>query len=572
MGRGSLLLVLLVVPLCSGCLGATAPRAEGAHAVSLAIVPGEQGIGVGDRLRLMLVARHEDGTTEDTTARARWRVSKPGILRLARGGVVTAVSRGTATVTAVLGGRRATTTVEVGTRYLGPLRTSKENPRYFVDRRGRVVYLAGAHTWDNLVDQGIGRPQPFDYGEFLHVLQLNDLRVFRMWAWEGAEMLLNGKRYVFSPSPYRRTGPGRALDGGLRFDLTQFNPQYFSRLRKRVIAARERGIYVIVMLFNGWSLSGKDLSAGIWEPWRGHPFNRLTNVNGVNGDPLGRDVGELIHTLADPRVTRLQESYVARVMRAVDDQPNVLYEISNESSAASLPWQNHLVRFVRANEPTGRRHPIGITVPYPGGNNAALLASTADWISPNGDVTNPAPASGQKVVLVDTDHLCGVCGDRSYPWKAFARGLNPMLMDPWDGRFVRAEGNPWSVGADDPRWPVIRRRLGVTEALSERLDLAHMTPAPQLASSGYCLSDVRRGTYLVYLPDGGSVHVDVSASRMSLRVEWIDPDTGVQAAGGTVAGGAVRTLQAPGRDDAVLLLAANPARRPARHLDVRPTS
>jgi hypothetical protein len=365
-------------------------------------------------------------------------------------------------------------------------------------------------------------------------------------------MLLNDRHYFFSPSPYRRTGPGRALDGGLRFDLTQFNPQYFARLRRRVIAARERGIYVIVMLFNGWSVASKGLPN---DAWVGHPFNRRNNVNGVDGDTNGNGEGDDTHTLADPRVTHLQERYVARVMRAVDDQPNVLYEISNESSAGSLPWQDHLVRFIRTKEPKGRKHPIGITAEFPGGTNASLLASAADWISPNGDVVNPAPANGRKVVLVDTDHLCGVCGDPSYPWRAFTRGLNPMLMDPWDGRFTEAAD--WPVSADERRWPLIRQRLGVTQALSERLDLARLTPASKLASSGYCLCDARHGTeYLVYLPEGGRFTVDVSASRTRLRVYWIDPDSGRESAGGEISGGGRRTIDAPGSGDAVLLLRA----------------
>jgi len=551
------LLVFLLVPLCTGCSASIARTADRPSWASLSIVPGEQGIRIGDTLELMLVARRDDGTTEDATARARWTVSNPAVLRLGRGGGVTAVANGTTTVTATLDGRRATTTVLVGQRSLGPLRTSRTNPRYFVDRRGRLVYLAGAHTWDNLVDQGTTNPpQRFDYGEFLDVLQVHDLRVFRMWAWEGAEIVLNERLYVFSPSPYLRTGPGHALDGGLRFDLTKFNAQYFSRLRRRVIAARERGIYVIVMLFNGWSVASKG------EPndaWVGHPFNRQNNINGIDGDTRGNGEGEETHTLADPRVTRLQERYVARVMRAVDDQPNVLYEVSNESSVGSLPWQNHLVRFIRANESAGRKHPIGITVEFPGGSNSALLSSAADWISPNGELTNPAPASGRKVVLVDTDHLCGVCGDPSYPWKAFTRGLNPMLMDPWDGRFVEVAG--WPVSADDPLWSVIRQRLGVTQALSERLDLARLTPVSKLASSGYCLCDARHGTeYLVYLPKGGRFTVDVSATRTRLRVYWIDPDSGRESAGGEISGGGRRTMDAPGSGDAVLLLRAASAR------------
>ena len=521
------------------------------------ILPDRQGIRVGDRLRLMLVDRHDDGTTEDATARARWSVSKPSVIRLGRGGVVTAVAKGAATVTAAVDGRQARTTVEVATRSLGPLQTSKANPRYFVDRRGRLVYLAGAHTWDNLVDQGTTNPpQRFDYGEFLDVLQVHDLRVFRMWAWEQTRMVLNGHDYFFTPSPYLRTSPRKALDGGLRFDLTKFNSQYFSRLRRRVIAARERGIYVIVMLFNGWSVSGKGLPAGTWDVWPGDPFNRLNNVNGVDGDTRGNGGGEETQTLADPRVTRLQERYVARVMRAVDDQPNVLYEVSNESSVGSLPWQNHLVRFIRSKEAPDKRHPIGITAEYPGGSNTELLASSADWISPNGNVDDPQPATGRKVVFVDTDHLCGVCGDPSYPWRAFTRGLNSMLMDPWDGRFVDTEDH-FPVNSDDPLWEAIRQRLGVTEALSERLDLARLTPASKLASSGYCLCDARHGSeYLVYLPEGGPFTVDVSAAHTSLRVYWIDPDSGKESTGGEISGGGRRSMDAPGSGDAVLLLRA----------------
>ena len=62
--------------------------------------------------------------------------------------------------------------------------------------------------------------------------------------------------YWFGPDlPFLRTGPGVALDGKPQFDLSQFDPNYFDRLRSRVLQARDRGIYVSVMLFNGWSVS-----------------------------------------------------------------------------------------------------------------------------------------------------------------------------------------------------------------------------------------------------------------------------------------------------------------------------
>ena len=57
----------------------------------------------------------------------------------------------------------------------------------------------------------------------------------------------------WSPQPWLRTGTGTALDGLPKFDFNQFNQEYFDRLRDRVEAAGDRGIYTSVMLFEGWS-------------------------------------------------------------------------------------------------------------------------------------------------------------------------------------------------------------------------------------------------------------------------------------------------------------------------------
>ena len=62
---------------------------------------------------------------------------------------------------------------------------------------------------------------------------------------------------TIQPLPYLRSGPGTALDGNPKFNLTEFNQDYFDRLRSRVIAAGECGIYVSVMLFQGWSIESK---------------------------------------------------------------------------------------------------------------------------------------------------------------------------------------------------------------------------------------------------------------------------------------------------------------------------
>jgi hypothetical protein len=548
------LLVIGTVFLGGALLTAHGARRAEPTIVSLSLVPGGQSIAVGDVLRLALVARYSDGSVRNLAASARWTTTNAARVRVAGAGVLRARKTGSVAITATVGARRAGTTVRVGRRSLGPLRVSRENPRYFVDAAGRVVYLSGAHTWGNLVDNGTTDPPPkFDFMRFLALLQARELRLFRLWAWEQATTSgeLRGP-YYFSPSAYLRTGPGRALDGEPRFDLTKFNPAYFARVRARVRAARERGIYVIVMLFDGWSVERKGEGDN---PWEGHPFNRSNNINGVDGD-LDRDgSGAETHSLKSPRITRLQEAYIARVVQAVGDQPNVLYEISNESSSPSLAWQNHLVRFIHGLEPAGRRHPVGITAEYPGGDNDELLSSEADWISPNGDIFDLTPSTGKKVVVADTDHLCGVCGHNVFPWQAFTRGLNPLLMDPYDGKAI-------GLGAGDadfrePRWDELRRRLGLTHALAQRLDMAHLAPRSDLASTGYCLADTREGAlYVVYAPKGGTIEIDLTRARRPLQVEWIDPDSGASTRGVTVQPGAARTIRPPGDGEAVAVLRA----------------
>jgi hypothetical protein len=441
----------------------------------------------------------------------------------------------------------------------GPLRVHPGNPRYFADAQGRAVYLTGSHTWTNLQDAGDGLPLPaFDYGAYLDRLESQHHSFFRLWRWENARWgsWNNMPGFRIGPHPYVRTGPGDALDGLPRFDLSRFDEAYFARLRQRVKEAGRRGFYVSVMLFNGWSVEDKGITWG-HNPWRGHPFHRENNVNGVDGDPDGDGQGRETHSLAVPRVLALQERYVQKVIDTVNDLDNVLYEISNESGPQSAEWQYHLICMIKSYEATrAHQHPVGMTglYPWPGDTleaaNAALAASPADWISPAGDLHRRPPAGGEKVVIADTDHLCGICGDRRFAWMSFTRGENPVFMDVWNCA-------PWWYPRDceRPEWPGLRRSLGDTRGFALRLDLARLTPQPGLSSTGHALVDeATYGSYLVYAPEGGTFTVDLSHVRGSLDAEWFSPATGRATPGSAIEGGATRTFTAPFEGDAVLHL------------------
>jgi Family of unknown function (DUF6298)/Putative collagen-binding domain of a collagenase len=441
---------------------------------------------------------------------------------------------------------------------------SVRNPRYFEDGRGNVVYLTGSHTWNNLQDLGKTDPPPaFDFTGYLDWLDRHHHNFFRLWGGQLPTFRTSGGARLFAiPHPWLRSGSGLARDGKPRFDLTSFDPLYFSRLRARLAEAGRRGFYVAIVLFEGWNIEEKRGENG----WFFHPFHAPNNVNDVAADVDADGWGREFFTLEVPGVVRLQEAYVRKVVDTVNDLDNVLYEVVNEGGAHSTAWQYHMIDLIQRHERTKpKRHPVGMTFQAFGGStNRPLFESPADWVSPAGDEDaykdRPPAADGTKVVLSDTDHLWGVGGDRAWAWKSFARGLNPIFMDPY------GQEDDWRRHPSRPHWDDIRRSMGYTRVFARRLNLAAAVPRADLASTGYCLADPGR-EYLVYVPAGPrrwfsfarepageAVRVDLTAAAQPLGIEWFNPRSGERIAAGRARAGGWVQFSAPWSGDAVLYL------------------
>ena len=458
--------------------------------------------------------------------------------------------------------------VSASHKTMGPLAVCPENPRYFQNTStGETVFLTGSHTWANLVDIGPSDPPPtFDFDASVDWMARLNHNFIRLWTWELVTWDTTANRHeklhTAAPHPFARTGPGKALDGKPKFNLTQFNPAYFTRLRSRVAAARNRGIYVSVMLFEGWGLQFSPRA------WEGHPFHPENNVNGLSGDSDGDGKGVEVHELGNRPVTEIQEAYVRKVIDTVNGFDNVLYEISNENHPASTPWQYHVIRYIKEYESTKPyQHPVGMTFQYKGGQNTTLFDSPADWISPNpkgGYRDHPPAADGRKVVLNDTDHLWGIGGNQAWVWKSVARGHNPIFMDPYDGVVL---GKSF-----DPTWDPIRRSMGYARRYAEKMDLAQCRPMPALASTKYCLAN-RGKQYLVYLPKDADATVNVTVEPGTYRCEWFDPTDGRVASSDlrTLPNGSSR-FSCPVDGDAVLFLARRTVFPAKDWLNVSPES
>jgi hypothetical protein len=434
----------------------------------------------------------------------------------------------------------------------GPLVVS-DNPRYLAAAGNpeTAIYLTGSHVNNNLHDGlGPGRdcpeePERFDFDAYLRMLTERGHNFIRLWRWEQFRGYLAPAdvHFCMTPQPWPRTGPGAAKDGKPKFDLSAFDQNYFDRLRERVLAAGNAGIYASVMLFEGFSLHLTATPDNV----EGHPFHAANNINDVGITsiidyqvlPLDRDV------------EALQRSYVHKVIDTVHDLPNVLYEVANESSGQaadsvvfpdgmtvetpigdSTQWQYWVINSIKSYERQMGYdpHPVGMTYLFPvpdlSKSNEPLWNSPADWISPGFDDTlgegrwslDPPANDGSKVVLLDTDHFSPFSSDALWVWKAFLRGHNPILYD----LGILGGGVPPDPSAGSPSFDSLepaRLAMGDTRKLAEQINLIAMQPGTELSSTGFALADPGK-EYLILQPSHTADTFTVELPPGQYSAEW----------------------------------------------------
>jgi hypothetical protein len=377
-----------------------------------------------------------------------------------------------------------------------------------------------------------------------------------------------------------RTGPGKATDGGLKFDLRKFNPEYFDRLRARVKALHAAGIYVGVYLFTG------EFQLRFRFREDGYPFSGLNNVNDVDDGYRGGapETGLASVTMTAPNTTTdFQDAYVKKVLDTLNDLHNVIWIVSEEAPTKSTWWNSHLISFVRSYE-KGKpyQHPIGYATLGEKPMDSMLYNSDAYWVAPWAKVS-PTKSCGSgkprcKVNINDSDHsYFGMWNEtarqnRNYAWENFTNGNQVLFMDPYLVYYPREKRNLCSspingIGEKpDPRWENFRNNLGYILKYSRKLNLSHVTPMASLSSTKHCLAQTPAAgaEYLVYAPSEGAFTMDLSAmpdSRM-LAVEWFNPSTGETIVQDPIrAGASFQSFTPPFKGDAVLYLVDSRGRR-----------
>ena len=162
----------------------------------------------------------------------------------------------------------------------------------------------------------------FDYQAYLDQMATEGLRLTRLFVlFRELQTNLN----PYSPckpestdyvAPYLRTGPGLALDRLPKYDLEQWNPEFFARLHGFLGTAMDKGVIVeLTLLSNVYSET----------VWALSPLHGDNNVNSIGTVPW-YDYMSTRH----PALFNEQQRFIRKVLQEAAPYDNLIIEICNE--------------------------------------------------------------------------------------------------------------------------------------------------------------------------------------------------------------------------------------------------
>jgi hypothetical protein len=408
-----------------------------------------------------------------------------------------------------------------------PLRLHPANPHY-LEFRGKpaVLITSGEHY-------GAVLNADFDYVTYLDELKARTFNLTRTFSGTYREIPGSFKIVdnTLAPAkgkfvcPWARTDRPGAADGGMKFDLSRWDPAYFTRLKDFVAQAGKRGIVVELVLF--CTLYDDAL-------WATNPMNPANNVNDV--EKVGR---EQVFTTKNRKLLAFQDAFVRKIAAELKDCDNVYYEVCNEPYFANVrpEWQEHIIEtLVAAEAKLPRRHLIARNI----ANGKAKIQSPNKHVSIfNFHYATPpdtvALNYGLDRVLADDE--TGFKGTADLPYRTeawdflIAGGAIYSNLDysfsarhP-DGSF-KVTTSPGGGGA------TLRKQLQILKRFVEGFDFVRMAPHNEVIKSGVpakatarCLAEPGK-QYAIYVKGGTHAKLALALPKGTYRAEWVNTKTG----------------------------------------------
>lgn len=235
----------------------------------------------------------------------------------------------------------------VSLSFAQPLQLHPDNPHYFLYKGKSTVLIGSGEHYGAVLNLD------FDYDVYLQTMQKDGQNLTRLFT--GAYVEKKGafgiEKNTLAPAeikylpPWARSDEPGYINGGHKFDLDRWNPDYFTRLKDFMQKAENRGVIVEVVMFS---------SIYTDDNWRYMPFHPENNVNGTQLKNRKK-----CNTLDNDDIFAYQEKMVRKIVRELNVFDNIYFEIQNEPWAdqaetvgvilehlqddkLSSPWQNNI--------------------------------------------------------------------------------------------------------------------------------------------------------------------------------------------------------------------------------------
>lgn len=422
------------------------------------------------------------------------------------------------------------------------IRPWPENPRYW-QYEGEPVLLLGGSKDDSLFQI----PELEEHLDEMAAAGANYIR----------NTMSDRPDHEFEVYPFKR------LENG-KYDLDEWNPEYWRRFAELLRLSRERDIIVQIEVWDRFDYSRKN--------WETHPYNPKNNVNysfeesgfkeeypahpGSNEQPFffttpaQRDNEVVFH---------YQRRFMDEMLKHSLPYPNVLYCMDNETSgeeAWGTFWAEHIRKRAKAagvevcltemwdewnlKAPQHRRtldHPERydfIDVSQNNHQKGQKHWNNFQWVRDYIE-ERPRPINTVKTYGADTGRYGTTRDGIERWWRHLIGGAAAVRFHRPDSGIGFSEKAEAAVKAARKLESVVKlwEAVPANELLRERAENeAYLAAKPGAA-------------YALYFPDGGAVELDLREAGGSFEIRWIDIESGDWGPREKIQGGRWVELKAP---------------------------